>query len=147
MEIILLKTIRKLGKEGDLVEVKDGYARNYLLPQGMALRATDANYSRIEEIKKTKNKSRRKEKEINIQLKERIEKISLTIAVEAKEDEELYGTIGELQILKSLKAEGVDLVKGKLVLDEPISKLGVYNLKIKLDSEIESNLRVWAVKK
>ncbi|MCK4918026.1 MAG: 50S ribosomal protein L9 [Candidatus Omnitrophica bacterium] len=147
MKIILLKEIRKLGVEGDLVKVKDGYARNFLLPQGMALKATDVNCNRIDDIKKTQNKSKLKQKELNAKLKERIEKISLTITVEAKENEELYGKIGETQILKLLKAEGVELEKGKLVLDEPISKLGVYNLKINLGSEIESNLRVWAVKK
>ncbi|MCK5393698.1 MAG: 50S ribosomal protein L9, partial [Candidatus Omnitrophica bacterium] len=115
MKIILLKEIRKLGVEGDLVKVKDGYARNFLLPQGMALKATDVNCNRIDDIKKTQNKSKLKQKELNAKLKERIEKISLTITVEAKENEELYGKIGETQILKLLKAEGVELEKGKLV--------------------------------
>ena len=147
MKIILLKSIRKLGEEGDLVEVKDGYARNFLLPQGMALKATSVNCNRIEEIKKSQSKSKIKQKGFNVELKERIEKISLTITVEAKENEELYGKIGETQILKLLKAEGVELEKGKLILDESINKLGVYNLKIDLDSEIQANLRVWAVKK
>ena len=71
----------------------------------------------------------------------------MTLTVEAKENEELYGTINEAQILKQLKAEGIDLEKGVLVLDEPITKLGVYNLPIHLYSEVEASLRVWVMKK
>ncbi len=147
MKVILLKDAGKLGSEGDDVEVKDGYARNYLIPQGIALEASDKNFKKLQEIKKARLKIAEKEKERFLELKERIKKVSLTITAEAKENEELYGAISEAQILKQLKTEGIDLQKGQLVLDEPIEKLGVFNLEVKLHSEVKASLRVWVVKK
>jgi len=147
VKVILLKDAGKLGSEGDDVEVKDGYARNYLIPQGIALEASDKNFKKLQEIKKARLKIAEKEKERFLELKERIKKVSLTITAEAKENEELYGAISEAQILKQLKTEGIDLQKGQLVLDEPIEKLGVFNLEVKLHSEVKASLRVWVVKK
>lgn len=147
MKVILLTDLPKLGKEGETTEVKDGYARNYLIPQGFALKATVQNFKRIKEIEKAKSKVGEKQKQESSKLKKTIEKISLTVAVEAKDDEELYGAISQAQILKLLKDEGIDLDKEKLILKEPIKKLGVYNLKIYLHPEVEASLRVWVVKK
>jgi large subunit ribosomal protein L9 len=147
MKVILFKDLGKFGSQGDVVEVKDGYARNHLIPKGFALAASDSNNKMLEEIKKAKLKMVQKEKEKFFKQKDEIEKISLTIAVEAKENEELYGSISEAQILKLLEAEGLELEKGKLVLSERINKLGVFNLKVNLHSEVEANLRVWIVKK
>ncbi|MCK4912452.1 MAG: 50S ribosomal protein L9 [Candidatus Omnitrophica bacterium] len=147
MKIILLKDSKKLGKEGDVVEVKDGYARNCLIPQGLALVVTEGSAKRLEEIKRVRAKVEDKKKQDFSKIKEKIEKISLTVSAEAKEDEELYGTINEAQILKLLQSEGVELEKDSLVLDEPIKKLGVYNLKVNIDAGIEATLRVWVVKK
>lgn len=147
MKVILLKDSRKLGKEGSVAEVKDGYARNYLLPRGLALSATDKNFKNLEEMKKKRVKTAEKEKDRFIVEKEKIEKLSLTVAVQAKENEELYGAVGEAKILDALEAEGITLAKERLALDAPIKKLGVYNIKVKLHSEIEANLRVWVVRK
>ena len=145
--MILLKDSGRLGREGDVVEVKDGYARNFLIPQGLAFSANDKNFNRLQEMKKTKVKVAQKERQKNLELKDAIEKISVTIAVEAKDDETLYGTINEAQILKQLKTEGVDLLKGQIVLEETIAKLGVYNLKINLHEGVEGTLRLWVMKK
>jgi len=147
VKVILLKDSGKLGKEGDSVQVKDGYARNYLIPQGIALEASDKNFKKLQEIKKAREKIAEKEKQKFLELKEQIEKVSLTITAEAKDDDELYGTISEAQILKQLKAEGIDLQKGKLALDEPIEKVGVFNLEVDLHPEVKASLRVWVVKK
>lgn len=147
MKVILLKDLKKHGKEGDTVEVKDGYGRNYLVPQGLALCASSQNFKKIEGMKKTQAKTAEKEKQNFLGLKKRIEKISLNINVEAKEDEGLYGAINEAQILKLLKAEEIDLDKGKISLEKPIEKLGVYNLKINLYPGIEASLRLWVMKK
>jgi len=147
MKIILLKDSKKLGKEGDTVEVKDGYARNFLIPQGAALVATVGNFKRLEEMKSIKTKVEEKKKKGFSKLKEEIEKISLTITAEVKGEEELYGTISETQILKLLQSEGVKLNKDALVMEEPINKLGVYNLKINVYHGVEATLRVWVVKK
>lgn len=147
MKIILLKDSGRLGKEGDTVQVKDGYARNCLIPQGLALEATDKSFKRLQEIKKTRSKIAEKENQKFLKIKEDVEKISLTITVEAKEDEGLYGAIGEAQILKLLATEGVELEKGKIDLSDPIDKLGVYNLKVELYPGVEASFRVWVVKK
>ncbi len=147
MKVILLKDSNKLGKEGDTVEVKDGYAYNYLIPQGLALVVTKGSFKRLEEIKRVKTKVEERKKKDFSKIKEKIEKISLTVTAEAKDDEELYGTINEAQILKLLQPEGIELEKDSLVLDEPIKKLGVYNLKVNVYSGVEATLRVWVVKK
>jgi len=147
MKVIILKGSKKLGKEGDTVEVKDGYARNCLIPGGLALAVTKGSTKRLEEIKRVRAKVEDKKKQDFSKIKEKIEKISLTVSAEAKDDEELYGTINEAQILKLLQSEGVELEKDSLVLDEPIKKLGVYNLKVNIYAGIEATLRVWVVKK
>ena len=147
MKVIILKDSKKLGNEGETIEVKDGYARNYLIPQGLALAATKGSFKRLEEIKSVKAKIEGKRKQDFSKIKEKIEKISLTITAQVKDDEELYGAINEAQILKLLQPEGIELGKGSLVLDEPINKLGVYNLKVKVYSGVEATLRVWVVKK
>lgn len=147
MRVILLKDLKKLGKEGDIAEVKDGYGRNYLIPQGIALVAADGNFKRLEEIKRVKTKAEEKKRQDFLKVKEKIEKVSLTITAEVKKDEELYGTISEAQILKLLQAEGIELDKSALVIEEPISKLWVYNLKVYIYPEVEATLRVWVVKK
>ena len=136
-----------MGKEGDVVEVKDGYARNCLIPQRLALVVTEGSSKRLEEIKRVRAKIEDKKKQDFSKIKEKIEKVSLTVSVEAKDNEELYGTINQAQILKLLQSEGINLEKDSLVLDEPINKLGVYNLKVNVYSGLEATLRVWVVKK
>lgn len=143
----MIKKTGKFNQEGEVVEVKGGYARNYLIPGGFALAATAGNLKRFKEIEKTREKIAVREKSAFLTIKEKIESISLTIATEAKDNEELYGAINETQILRLLKTEGVDLEKGVLVVEEPIKKIGVYNLKVKLHPQIEAALRVWVVKK
>jgi large subunit ribosomal protein L9 len=149
MKVILLdNNMEKLGREGDLVEVKDGYGRNYLIPNKLALPATKANLKKVEQLKKERVKKEKKEKQGLTALKEKLDGLSLTVATEAKEDDSLYGSIGEAQIIKLLKEkEEIELLKGKLSLQEPINKLGVYKIPVKIDKDLEANLRLWVVKK
>jgi large subunit ribosomal protein L9 len=147
MKIILLKDVDKLGKEGSVLEVKEGYARNFLMPQKLAIKATKDSFREIEEIKKRKGKIEEKTKKEASDIKEKIEALSVTIIQEAKDTEEIYGSVGEQQILKALKDESIILEKGKIEILEPIKKLGVYNLKVKLHPAVEANLRVWVMKK
>lgn len=147
MKVVIVQDMKKLGKIGKTVEVKDGYARNYLIPGGFALPATKENFQKLEELKKRENKRVEGQKKKVLGLKKKIEEISLTMISEVKEDEEIYGSIGEPQILKSLKDEGIEIEKGALVLESPIKKLGVYNISITLHPEVVANLRVWVVKK
>jgi len=147
VKVILLKTLKNVGKEGAAVQVKDGYARNYLIPKGMAMVASGNNFKKLEEIKVKQTKAAAKEKGIFEELKNKLEKLSLTIVAEANENEDLYGAIGVTQIVRALKIEKIELDKDAIVLEEPIKKLGVYNLNIALHPEIKAGLRVWVVKK
>ncbi|MBP7088371.1 MAG: 50S ribosomal protein L9 [Candidatus Omnitrophica bacterium] len=146
MKVIIVKDYKKLGREGKVIEVKDGYARNYLIPRGLALLATDENFRKLEELKKLRVKLAEKEKVKYLEEKDKIEKLSLTVPVEAKENEELYGTVGAVKILSILENEGITLNKDQLALEEPIKKLGVYNLKINLHPEVQAVLRLWVVR-
>jgi large subunit ribosomal protein L9 len=148
VKVLIIKKIGKFNEEGNTVEVKDGYARNFLIPRGYALAATDDNFKRLTEIKKGKAKVEEREKKIFEELKDKIEKLSsLTITAKVKDEEDIFGSIGEAQILKALADEGIALEKGKIVLDEPIKKIGVFNLKVNLHPEVQAKLRVWIVKK
>ena len=146
MKVIIIKDFEKF-KEGNIVDVKDGYARNFLIPKGLALEATKENLERFENIKKQRLKLKELEKEKCLQLKERIEKLSITINAEVKNEDELYGSINESLILKALKEEGIELEKDKIQLEEPIKKLGIYNINVKLHPEVIARLRVWVVEK
>lgn len=148
MKIVLLKNLENLGSEGDLVEVKDGYGRNYLIPKKLALPATKVNLKKIDGLKKEKAKQQEKEKQSLLGLRDKIDNLSLTIATEAKEDETLYGNIKETQILKLLsEEENIDLSKGKINIEGPIDKLGVYKIPVQISKGIEATLRLWVVKK
>ncbi|MBU1112994.1 MAG: 50S ribosomal protein L9 [Candidatus Omnitrophica bacterium] len=147
MKVILLADLGKLGQEGQTKEVKDGYARNYLIPRGLALLANAGSLKKFEDLKKVREKNSEIQKQKFLKVKEQIEKISLTVTAEAKDDEELYGAISESQIEKLLEAEGISFQKGSILVPEPMRKLGVYDLKISLCPEVEAKLRVWVVKK
>ena len=147
MKVILLTDLGKLGKEGQTKEVTDGYARNYLIPRKLALPANQGSLKRFEDIKKAKEKNSQIQKQQFLKTKSVIEKISLTVTAEAKENEELYGAIKDSEIAKLLEAEGVNVERNKFKLDEPIRKIGVYNLKISLHPEVEAVVRLWVVKK
>ena len=147
MKVILLREIKKLGKEGDVVEVKDGYARNYLIPRGLVLLATKENVGRLEKIKKQRQKEEEKARNNALRLKEALNNISLTLTVEAKENKEIYGSINEAHIVKALKEEGIELERRQIVIDSPIDKLGAYNVTVKLFPGVETQLRVWVVQK
>jgi len=147
VKVILLSNLDKLGLAGQTKEVKDGYARNYLIPRGLALVANKASLSKFQDLERMRLRTAEMQKQKFLKIKEEIEKISLTVTAEAKNDEELYGAVTESQIEKLLETEGIPLEKGSIVIDEPMRKLGVYDLKIPLCPEVTAKLRVWVVKK
>ena len=147
MKIILIKDFGKTGKEGDIINAKDGYARNFLIPQGIALRATAKSSKKLEEFKRRKAKVAGQKKQEFLNLKERIDKLSLTVTVQAKDDEELYGAIGEAQIVKLLSQEGIKVDKAAIILKEPVKRLGVYTVAVNLHPEVEASFRLWVMKK
>lgn len=147
MKVILRKDIRKLGKCGDVVKVKDGYARNYLFPQGLVLKATDGNLKRIEKEKALLEKQSEERKAQALELAKKLEGFSCTIAAEASEDDSLYGSISVADIAESCQAEGIEIDKNNIVLKDSIKKLGVYSAEAQLHPEVKQEIKIWVVRK
>ena len=142
MDIILLERVVKLGQMGDIVTVKDGYARNFLLPQNKAMRATDSNKKHFE--------TQRKELEArNLELKSEAEKVAVTLADvkvtlirQAGESGHLYGSATTRDIADGVSSEGVTVNRSQVILDHPIKSIGLINVKIKLHPEVSTTVVV-----
>lgn len=146
MEIILLKEMEKLGNIGDVVKVKDGYARNFLLPKGYAIVANESNLKKVRHIISSAKKKLVKQKEDAEALKEALSKLSLTVTAKAGEEDKLYGSVTTADIEGLLKKEGYEIDKKKIILEESIKKLGVYDVKIKIHPEVIATIKLWVVK-
>jgi large subunit ribosomal protein L9 len=147
VKVILIKDINKLGEIGDEVQVKDGYARNYLIPQKIAIESNKGALLVIEQKKREKARKEQKLKEECEQMAEKIKSLSCTISMEAGEEDKLFGAVTSDMIAENLLTEGVEVDKKKIVLEEPIKALGVYNVDIRLHPEVTAQARVWVVKK
>lgn len=147
MKVILLQNVDRLGKIGDLVSVKEGYARNFLIPRKKATIATEGNVKLLEALKKKKAAEELKILAAAKVLAEKISALSLTIAAEAGEEEKLFGSVSNDMIAKALANEGVTVDKKDVVLEEPIKKLGVFQATVKVHPDVKASLRVWVVKK
>ncbi len=146
-KMILLKDVEKLGKSGDVIAVKDGYARNYLIPEGLALSATEGNIKASELNKKHMAETLEKERQEALRLADLISKASCTIAVEAGKDDKLFGSVTNIDVQKALEAEGIIVDKKKVEIKEHISQIGIYQIPVKLHPEITASLKLWVVKK
>ena len=146
MEIILRKAMPKLGKPGEKVKVADGYARNYLIPQGFAFHATPSNMKKLQLDNVLEEKRKIKRAEKAKELAHRIKKMSCTIVKQVSEGEKLFGSVTTQDIVKGLEAEGISLEKKQVLLEQPIKTLGIYPVRIKLTSDIETVLKVWVVR-
>jgi large subunit ribosomal protein L9 len=147
MEVILKVDVPGLGKAGTKVKVKDGYARNYLLPRGLALPVTEQSMKILEQEQKNRAQKLEKEKKEALQLQTKIGALSLTIPVLTQEKEKLYGSITAAELQKALKDEGIEVDENKIALEEPIKALGIYEVPVKLHPEVTATLKVWIVKK
>lgn len=147
MEVILNQDVDKLGKAGTVIEVKDGFARNFLIPNGLALPLTSANLKKLEQEKQRKVSRLEKIRKDAEGLKERLNGLSLTIPALTHEEEELYAGITAQDIARALKEEGFDIDKHCIILEEPIKSLGIYEVPIKLHPEVLANIKIWVVKK
>ena len=146
MKVILTQAIDKLGKAGDCVNVADGYARNYLLPKNIAKEATPGNMKNLEALKKKQaidDENKLKEAKA---LADKMAALSITISAKAGEEEKLFGSVTTEMVSDALKAEKIFIDKKDIILDEPIKKLGVYQVGIKLHPEAKALLRIWVVK-
>lgn len=146
MKVILKKDVENLGKCWDIKNVAEGYARNYLLPKEIAIPATEKNIKMIDVFKlqqEAKVKRAIHEKE---QIKEKLEGLSLTINVKAGEDDKLFGSVTASNIAEALEKQGINIDKKKIVLEEPLKELGIYNIGVKIGPELNAEIKVWIVK-
>lgn len=146
MKVILTQDIAGLGNMGDLIAVKDGFGRNYLVPQGKAIQATSQNIKKLEHQKRQIREKIEKTKREAQRLAARIESISCTVAKAVGEEDKLFGSVTSIDIESSLKLEGIEIDRKKINLPEPIKSLGIYNIPIKLHPEVTAILKLWVVK-
>ena len=145
IQLLLIHNVEHLGKQGEIVEVRRGYALNYLLPHGLATVATDHHKRMVE-------KHREKLRAIEIaklgeyrSLAEELGKQSITIEANANDEGHLYGSVGAHEIVDGLKAAGFTLAQDQVRLDGPLKELGLYTVKIHLHSEVDASVKVWVV--
>ncbi len=146
MKVILTQTVGSLGKIGDIVNVKDGYARNYLFPKNAAKEATPGNMKILDSLKKKQALEDAKRLDEAKALAEKIAALSVTISAKAGEEEKLFGAVTAEMISAALGNEKIAIDKKDIVLDEPIKKLGVYQVGVKIHPEVKASLRVWVIK-
>ena len=146
MDVILREDVEKLGAAGDVVSVKDGYARNYLLPRGLAYAATEGNKRRLEAEQKSRTRRADAEAARAGEVAVRLEAVSLSFTMKAGEGDKLFGSVTSHDIAERLKAEGFDIDKKTVELAEPIKALGVYKVPVRLHPDVKPEIRVWVVK-
>jgi large subunit ribosomal protein L9 len=145
LKVILTKDITALGHLGTVVDVAKGYARNYLIPQGMAMEATKGNLAQVEQVKAKYAVVRSKEQEAALAKLGTLEGVSVTIAQRVGEGERLYGSVTAAMIAEALEAKGFDLDRKQLDLEEPIKKLGTYEIAVRLAPEVKGTITVEVV--
>jgi large subunit ribosomal protein L9 len=146
MELILRDDVEKLGRRGDIVKVKDGYARNFLLPRGLGMPVTAANKAMIEKEKKAHEARLAKEKAEFESLAGRIAGLRFVAPRKVGENEVLYGSVTASDIAEFLKTKGIEIDKRKVQLDEAIKHLGEHEVKIKLHPEVLATIKLLVTK-
>lgn len=142
MKIILRKEVENLGNQGELVTVKDGYARNYLIPRGLAVRATEGSIRAIETEKKQRAFKIEKERKTARELADRLEQAALTIHARAGESGKLFGTVTTQMVADALKAKGFEVDRKQVTLEEAIKNLGNHTVKVKLYTDVFATVNV-----
>ena len=146
MELILRDDIEKLGRRGEIVEVAAGYARNYLLPRGLAMPVTSANKAMVEKEKKAWEARMAKEKEEFESLAERIAELRFVAPRKVGENDLLYGSVTSADVGDFLLSKGIEIDKRRVLLDEPIKHLGEHEVKVRLHPEVQATLKLLVTK-
>ncbi len=146
MKIILISDYNGLGKAGDLIDVKPGFARNRLLPQGLALRASKKNIALIEEKKRVIENSKKREDASQKDLLNKLSKAEITIEAQVGEEDKMFGSITAIDIQKLLKEKGLVIDRNTIVLDAPIKSLGIFQVKVQLSIDNECEVKVYVIK-
>ena len=147
MEVILREAVDKLGHPGDIVTVSAGYARNFLLPRGVAYEATPGNKKRIAQEKERLEAAENARREAAASVAKRLEEVSLTFSAKVGEEGKLFGSVTAADIAHQLEAQGFKEVEKRMVdLHEPIKALGVYKVAIRLHADVKPEIKVWVIK-
>ena len=145
MKVVLKEDIKNVGKMGQIVDVADGYARNYLVPRGFAVEANIKNLKSLEHEKKIIQEKAKRIKNSSQTLSDKISTMTLVIKAKAGDEGKLFGAVTSMDIAELLKNEGIEMDKKKISLDEPIKRLGSYSVNIKVHPEISTHLNIQVV--
>lgn len=146
MKVILRDNMDNLGTAGSIVKVKDGYARNFLIPRNFAIPATKNNLKAFEHEKRVLESKRSKLRKEAETTKTKLEKVSCSIARKVGEQDKLFGSVTAIDIEKAFRSEGFEIDKKNILLEEPIKALGVYTVQIRIYDDILANTKVWVVR-
>lgn len=147
MKVILKEDVESLGKCGEVIEVKAGYGRNYLIPRNLAIAASKGNLRAIEQLRSQQQLRQAKIRRAAESIKARLEKASCTAEVNVGEEDKVFGSVTAQTIADLLATQGIEVDKKKIMLEEPLKALGVYTVPVKIAHEVTANLKVWVVKK
>jgi len=145
MKVILKEDIKHVGKMGQIVDVADGYARNYLIPKGLVTEASTKNIKFLEHEKRIIQEKSKKIRNSAQDLAHRISSLTISIKAKAGEEGKLFGSITTMDVAEALQKEGVEIDKKKISLEEPIKRLGSYTVNIKLHSDVSAPLNIQIV--
>lgn len=146
MKVILRQNYETLGQVGEVVDVKDGYAKNFLIPRGIAYVALKGNLRTLEEEKVNFDKKKQKEVSAAEGLAAELEKVSISIPVQVGEEDKIFGTVTTQMIADALAEKGFEVDKKKIDIEEPIKSLGIYGVNIKLHQNVSAKIKVWVVR-
>ncbi len=146
MKVVLRKDFETLGEAGQVVAVKDGYARNFLIPRGIAYEASSRNLSVVSEAKRqTEHRQVREQKQAE-DLAGKLAQVSITAMVSVGEEDKIFGSVTSQEIARLLAEKGFEIDRRKIVLDEPVKTLGVFEIPVKLHAKVEAKIKLWVVK-
>jgi ribosomal protein L9 len=146
MKVILMSSIENLGESGDVVSVKPGYARNMLIPMGLALRASKRNIAVAVEHKRVSLARVERENQAMEILAKKLSKVEITIEVKVGEEEKMFGSITNKDVHKELIDKGFELDKNQIFINEPIKALGIYHITVKVAKDITSDVKLYVIK-
>ena len=146
MEVILRQAVENLGKPGDVVKVSNGYARNFLLPRGVAFEATPGNLKRIAQEKERLEAAENERRAAAQALAEKVEQVSLTFSARVGEEGKLFGSVTAADIAHQLEQQGFSIEKRQIDLHEPLKTLGVFRVPVRLHADVKPEIKVWVIK-
>ena len=146
MEVILRQAVENLGKPGEVVKVSNGYARNYLLPRGVAFEATPGNLKRIQQERDRLEAAENERRTAAQGLATKLEQVQLTFSARVGDEGKLFGSVPSADVAQQLEAQGYHIEKRQIDLHEPIKALGVYRIPIRLHADVKPEIRVWVIK-